>query len=519
MTTTHEPIRARHARAARRHFGPRHPWAWALVVVTGVIHLILPALGASFDAGVLKVTAGATDQWQLLDLRLLRGDLLGSLWALHMQPPLYNLVVGLLVRLPEAWQAPVASVLWMGFAMILAVATYATMVLLSVPRRAAFVVTLVLVVGNPATILYANWLMYAAPTAALVALVGALATRALLRPTVGTMAAFASAGVVLALFNSLFQPVVLLMVLGLVILCLPSARRATLLGAALPVLVLVLWLLHMAVSFGSPVTSSWLGMNLARTTTLPAPTATLRHLVAERTLTPLALERPFESLAILGVPPAHVGPIAETEVTKANGATNLNNRAYLGVARRYLSDDLAFIKAEPGRYGAVVAKSLALWFVPAEQYFTLNEMQQGSLGHYSRLYEATFGLQPTSDSKAVALAVALAASRHLGPQPSQVSWTTVLVFGIGLVGAPVVIIWWWRRARPRAVALLVLEVIVVTWLASTSLIEFAENNRFRFELGTLPLTLATVAVTVALRRWHDVRSQTRGSLTPEQTTS
>jgi hypothetical protein len=514
MTTTHEPVRARHARATTGRAAPRDGWIWVLVVVTGAVHLVLPAMGASFDAGVLKVTSSASDQWQLLDLRLLRGDLLGSLWALHMQPPLYNLLIGLLVRLPEGAQAPVASLLWMGFAMIIAVATYATMVLLAVPRRAAFVVTLLLVVLNPATILYANWLMYAAPTAALVALFGALATRALMRPTVGTMAAFASAGVVLALFNSLFQPVVLLVVLALVVLCLPSARRATLVGSAAPVVVLLLWLLHMTVSFGSPVTSSWLGMNLARTTTLPAPTATITHLVAERTLTPLALERPFESLAILGVPPAHVGPAAETQVTKANGATNLNNRAYLGVAHRYLSNDLAFIAAEPGRYLAVVAKSSTLWFVPSEQYFTLNEMQHGALGHYSRLYEATLGLQPTSDSKAVALA----AFRHLGPKPSEVSWATVLVFVVGLLGSPVLIVRWWRRARSRAVALLVLEVIVVTWLASTSLIEFAENNRFRFELSTLPLTLATVVATVALRRAHEVRSGTAGSLAPAQGT-
>ena len=66
------------------------------------------------------------------------------------------------------------------------------------------------------------------------------------------------------------------------------------------------------------------------------------------------------------------------------------------------------------------------------------------------------------------------------------SWATELDFDVGLLGSPVLIVRWWRRARSRAVALLVLEVIVVTWLASTSLIEFAENNRFRFELVVAP---------------------------------
>ena len=55
----------------------------------------------------------------------------------------------------------------------------------------------------------------------------------------------------------------------------------------------------------------------------------------------------------------------------------------------------------------------------------------------------------------------------------------------------------WRRRRRdprRAAGALWIWVLCASVFVTTTLLEAAENNRFRFELGGLPLVAATVAV-------------------------
>jgi hypothetical protein len=93
--------------------------------------------------------------------------------------------------------------------------------------------------------------------------------------------------------------------------------------------------------------------------------------------------------------------------------------------------------------------------------------------------------------------------------PSPLSWLSlqaVLVFCLALFGAPVVV--WRRRHDDPALA----GTVAVLWwttvfaFAASSLIEIGENERFRFELGPLPLILAVVVLSTAYRA---VRSQRR----------
>ena len=62
-----------------------------------------------FDDSVLRGTP-LTDMWQLLDVRLLRDHLAVSVWHLNMQPPLFNVYVGFLVKLPTDVRRPVEAV-------------------------------------------------------------------------------------------------------------------------------------------------------------------------------------------------------------------------------------------------------------------------------------------------------------------------------------------------------------------------------------------------------------------------
>ena len=242
------------------------------IVIVGclIARIALASAGVGMDMSALG-PKGADHYWQLLDLSLLRHDLISSVWSLTMQPPLYNLSVGILLHLPAGWQAPVAATVLFALFAGAALATYATMVLLGVHRIVGLVTTMLFVVANPGQVLFTTRPFYAAPTAALVTITAWLAVRCLKRPSTASAAWFASAAATTALFNTSVQPLLVLVLFGVLVIALPAARRAIAVGVALPAVVLVGWSALQVARVGTPATSTWLGMNLAHVTLKQTP--------------------------------------------------------------------------------------------------------------------------------------------------------------------------------------------------------------------------------------------------------
>ncbi len=88
---------------------------------------------------------------------------------------------------------------------------------------------------------------------------------------------------------------------------------------------------------------------------------------------------------------------------------------------------------------------------------------------------------------------------HRGPSAAQVSWSAILLTVLAIAGAPIVVWGWWRRDAVRAAGLAFVWCTVVYAFALTSLVELGENNRFRMELGPLPLVAAVVVGSVVVR--------------------
>ena len=76
-----------------------------LVVAYGISRVWAAVAGVRYDDVVLHGTP-LTDKWQLLDVHLLRTDLVDSVWHLNSQPPLFNLYCGLLLKLPTGLRRP-----------------------------------------------------------------------------------------------------------------------------------------------------------------------------------------------------------------------------------------------------------------------------------------------------------------------------------------------------------------------------------------------------------------------------
>jgi len=80
--------------------------------------------------------------------------------------------------------------------------------------------------------------------------------------------------------------------------------------------------------------------------------------------------------------------------------------------------------------------------------------------------------------------------------PGQVSIGAVITFAIATLVTPFVV---WRRRRDASFALVLafIWVSIVYVFGATTLVDLGENQRFRYDLGPLPL-VAAVAVVAAL---------------------
>jgi hypothetical protein len=283
--------------------------------------------------------------------------------------------------------------------------------------------------------------------------------------------------------------------------------RQVLTVAAVPVLVVGGWYVKDAVLFGTSSTSSWLGMNLARDTLYGAPHAEITAMVHDGTLTPLAAIPAFQGPSTYiprFVLPTHTGTAALDQLTKSGGAPNFNNPIYVSISSQYLHDDLAFIAAHPGEYAGDVNISVRNWFTATDQNFT-PASNWPRIESYTRVYDQAVEWQPQIDPDVAIVAF----FNHSPPGLNTLSYQAVVLFALTLLGLPILV--WRRRKNDPAVAgaLAFLWVTVGYAFVLTSLVETGENERFRFELGTLP-AVGGMVVLVAICRGLSARARTPG---------
>lgn len=451
--------------------------------------------GIRFDDSALHPLNIRQVQWQLLDVRLLSHDLFRSIWYLHSQPPLYNLFCGVLVHLPGGVRAGAAWTVYLVLGLAMVVATFALLDDLGVARWIALGVALVVVV-DPGMVLFENWLSWAYPTAAFMT-IGAFATGRLFRTGSAWWAALCfSSFAAVVLTDPVFQWPWLVVLTALVLTAGRAHWRAIAVGAVVPLMVVAGWYVKNEVVFGTATTSSWVGMNLSHITLGRAPAGQLRSLVERGTLRPLAevgafgpVDRyvpRFARARRTGVPALdrRSGPL---------GIPNFDNRVYVEVSRAYLGQDLAYIRAAPGNYLSNVGLAAELWNVPADRYPFVYQ-NRAHIAPYARAFDAVVGVQPVAGGgPADFLTHGLDAGLV-----EELSWSVVVLSLVCLVLGPLALIKR-RGCCTFGTAYPALWWTTLYGLALTSLFEVGENMRFRFELGTVPVVVATATVVSLVR--------------------
>jgi hypothetical protein len=485
--------------SARAHVWSSGSAPFALVAIFAASRIVFYLAGLRFDMTALT---GQTQDFQLLDLPQLHHNLIQSIWYLHSQPPLFNLFTGLLLKLPSGFMPPtlVVSSLLLGLGLVLS--CYYLCLELRIPKWASFVVT-VFVVLDPVNVLYGNWYFYSFPTATAMTF-GALCLARYIRTKLWKWGlGFFGALAFIVLINSTFQWFWLLAVAAPLAISCRRQWRAILAVAAVPLLLVGLWYVKDAVLFQTSTTSSWLGMNLAKATTDHASKTQLRKLIREKKISTIALIPPFEPLKAYhdkyNVHPK-TGVVVLDQRSKNDGSPNFNNINYITIANQYLHDDLAFIVAYPRTYARTVRKAALLFFVPPEQYFFVGK-NSNHISAYVNAFDRFIDWQPRSTD------ILADPFSYTKIQPSQISFASVITYGIVVFLSP--FIFWRRRCDvPFALGLVFMWMSTVYVFVVSTLIDFGENERFRYDLGPIPLiaAIAILSASLAKRRGRSASS-------------
>jgi hypothetical protein len=453
-----------------------------VVLVFAVSRVMLYRLGVRFNPNTL-LGEGCAAFPQLVDPELLRSRLLESIVYLHSQPPLFNLILGIVLKLTEspAQFGRAMHLIYLTLGVSLSVGLYLLLIRLGIRPWPSAVIAAALSV-TPAFLLYENWLFYEYPVAALLILSALALHEFLRRGTLWSGIAFFGSLAALIYVRTIFQIVWLLLAVGLLLVTRPDLRRLVLTASAVPVLLVLVLLAKNFILFGVPGTSSWLGQNLARVVEPEVPIAEREKLVARGELSRISVIGPWaapaEYLPLVETPRAKGIPVLD-ELKKSSGCWNRNHSVLLSTSRDFLGDALTLIRLHPSAYARAIRKGVGLYVRPFNLEGYIDE---------TRIHDYTWGF-----NRLVLL--------QLGT--GQPGLTIVLAHVSGfLYGLLLTSRLLRRRLQPTASAVTLAYVwltfayvvIVVTFFEAT------ENGRIRFFLDPLVVVLLSAAARDAFPR-------------------
>jgi hypothetical protein len=457
--------------------------------------------GGGFSTAMLNAS------YQLLDIRALRAHPIQSAVLLHIQPPLFNLFVGSVLRWSFLPRALSFQLIYLGCGITIVCALYLLLVGLGF-RRAAAIAGVSVVAVSPLVMSYENTVTYEYPTAMLIVLSALAALRLAQHKQLRILVGLTILLTIVVLTRALFHPIWLIAVLVTTVAI--SLPRRLWLKASLVLLIPALFVggtfAKNQVLFGDATLSSWFGMNLGRGVLSPMPRSDLMDLIRQHRVTQSALVPPLSPYAAYrpayGTCHSSFSEPVLTDESTTSGRTNFNAQCFLPVYADAQQNALTAALAYPGTY-------LRDRVGPFAQHFSLPPLngQAPGINH--------FGENPVLHGLAAAYSSALlqvpltvhlpgATFPLLGATVYPVSISivlliaTLLIIGRGIVSAIAVIL---RRARTPANVTWIFLGLTVAYLTVISIAtEYGENQRFRAMIDPLLLAIVvTELVAVGIR--------------------
>jgi hypothetical protein len=425
---------------------------------------------------------------QLLDLDLLHHHLARVLLHLHGQPPIFNLLVGLSLKIAGHSFGWVMLAIQMGLDLAAGVAVYLTLITLDVPPLFSLIVSLLLVL-NPTAILFDFDALYTTMVYALNCFIALAATRFIRSRSNSSLYWLIAMTVLLTLLRSSYHWLWLAVMFCLLWWQLPSSRRQIARVGALALFLALLWPAKNAILFHHFASSTWGPRNIARV--LSGSQLVQNRSPELRVLEPEdgTQEQPWLREHWL-VPP--VGYPELDDLGKAsNGSTNWNSLTMLRVHDAEASDDVYILRHDPGAYAHRVVTSMKLFFLPASAYFHLNELE---FWHRSLVqYEIIAPIDRVVE-RACCNLLGLREPDAEADRRALIPWSIKgLCEGAVLMYAFLAVCAWslafrrslWTADPVRRVALILMLYTLLYTFFIVNFFDIGENMRYRFETQAL----------------------------------
>jgi hypothetical protein len=480
-------------------------------MVTATRDWHLPALLVLFVvARLFALAAGVTptaqhpDHWQFQNPQILHDDLLAGLWYLHSQPPLWNLLYGLSLKL--FGDATVLYATAIGSNLLSTVLIYRLITTLSGATSVAFVTAAIFAV-MPAALLYENFPLSTSFVAAMVLLATWCATELNGAQRRAALLGFVLAMWTLTLSRATFH--IAMVPLACALACLPW--RGTWLRRCLPLLAasISLPLLVYAknwILFDTFAASSWGPMNLARMVTVDVPRPAMLEAMHRGGCDPIVELGAFawtDSYRPYVQHDARFVAVSRRLEEARPYLRDYNSLEILTAAGRFSKAVPCMIATAPDIYLENVRRAVRVFLSASHHYIYLGSDHAGSNGD-----DNVVRLRPYIEAfdRAIWLPIASGPATDKSKAPSLLVvmvvavWLTAWLFARGWMS------WRTQDGALRSGAFVVGSLFFAVELA-TCLVEVLENNRFRHEVEPLMFVFAAVAVALAARSISPMRLQ------------
>jgi hypothetical protein len=330
-----------------------------------ISRLLYWMLGVRFDPSPLD------SYLQLLDPILLKHDLLRSILYLREQPPGFNLLVGLLMKLAPIEPRHSFHALYLLIGLAIPLCLFELMTRLGIRERPALLAAAIFCVA-PSTVLYENWLFYAYPILFLFILSALLLHRFVSRPDLASGVAFFGCLAVIWSFHAMFHPIWYALIATMLALAMKPRRRLIALAAGVPAALMLAVLIKNYVFFGdlAPGSKVVQRANYAIMSAQFTPPELIHKLVREGKITHILemsiYEHPAGDYRDLVPEPIPKGIPALDQTVKSTGYANWNSSWMVDVAALYKKDAVTLRNYYPRGWYLNLMANVDLYFFPAE---------------------------------------------------------------------------------------------------------------------------------------------------------
>ena len=439
---------------------------------------------------------------QVLDVRYLRDSLLEAIWYLHAQPPLFNALIGVVLRAPENAQQTIFTVLYSAVALTGILCFHQVAIEISGKKLLSWCLSLLLII-SPATILFERAPFYEGLVPWLLVIGFYLLWRFLTQDQfrAGVVAYLIFASVVL--IRSAFPPIWLAAMVAVVLAAQPWRWRRILAASVLGLSLVGAVMLKNQIVFGEAGLSSWMPNYLFEQMGDPVPLEQREALARKGVLSPYAalgsFAAPDELRRIYGNVPITGIPVLDDEFKaergnplNADGSNpNYNNILYSLTRQQILSDALYLVVHFPSYYIDQILRGFLVYLRPSSDY-VYNSDNLRLIAQWDRIYSLVVDGQPA----------ALFGSTQDRTRPNRslikVGYFTLIEIMVVLVGTVALArtVIRHRQTDPvRAGWLLAVGTTVIFITVIASLLDAVETNRARFMVEPLMyLTVVGIAV-------------------------